>query len=213
MQKMLTALMVVAISSLTLSSCGGGSGKNVKIPGVDGPRLTFIENQMLLSLTLTEATLDFGTRVPFPKMENSYVEVGPDLQSKGYLIQVGVNLKDLQTLLKDEIQSIAPQALPGGRPLPGVVEGQLPALALVVPKLNNLVFYVGPKVFGFFIPVKFPKEMNGFMATYRFYDTEGTAIGNISVVGADSSNRDGGILVLLPIRDKTADMLAAKTAV
>lgn len=213
MKKMLAVLTVLVVSSLTLSSCGGGSGKNVSIPGVDGPRLTFIEDQILLSLTLTEATLDFGARIPFPKMDKSYVEVGPDLKSKGYLIQIGVNFQDLQTILKNEVQNIAPKSLPGGRPLPGVAEGQLPALALVVPKLNNLVFYVGPEIIGFFIPVKFPKELNGYIGTYRFYDTDGTAIGNMSVVGSDSNGQNGGVLVLMPIRGKTSEAITAKTAV
>lgn len=212
--KTTASLLLITTTALSLSSCGGGSGKNVVIPGVDGPRLSIIENQMLLSLTLTEASIDGGARIPFPKMENSYIEVGPDLKSSGYLIQVGVNFNDLSALLKNEVNTIAPKALPGGRPLPGVVEGQLPAVALVVPKLNNLVFYVGPEIFGFFVPVQFPKEMKGYMATFRFYDTDGSAIGNISVVGPDSANQNGGILVLLPIRGKTANALtAAKTAV
>lgn len=205
-----SSLAVVCV--ILVGGCGQGSGKNVKIPGVEGPKVNFIEDQMLLSVALTEAKIDFGARFPFPKMEKSFIEVGPDLQTGGYLIQVGVSLSDLALVLKNEVQSMVPRALPGGRPLPGVIEGELPALALSVPRLNHMVFYVGEAVFGFFIPVQFPIQMKGFMATHRFYDVEGTSIGNLSVVGGDTQNQNGGILVLIRIQGKVSNAMSQTQA-
>lgn len=204
------ALAAVVASALTLGACGKGSGKNVAIPGVDGPRVSLVDNKFLLSAVLTEVQMDFGARVPIPKMANSFIEVGPDLQSKGYLIQFGMDFGDLQALLKDQIGTIDPTTLPGGRPLPGIAAGTLPAIAISVPKLNNIVFYAGNTVFGVFIPVPFPKEMRGLMLTSRFYDSAGESIGNLSVVGPDNDNKNGGVLVLLPIVGKIDQALKAQ---
>lgn len=204
-------LIATAAAALTLGACGKGSSGNETVPGVIGPKVTFVENKFLLSLVIKDLKLDAGVRIPVPKMPNSFLEVGPDLQTSGYLINFGMDLSDLQTLLKEEVQSIAPTTLPGGRPLPGVAAGQLPAIAIQVPKLNNVVFYAGPGVFGVFVPVPFPKEMNGFMLTSRFYDSEGVQVGNLSIVGGDTNNKNGGVLVLLPIVGKVESALNAAT--
>ena len=201
------ALAGMCSIALALGACGTGSDKNPLIPGVRGPNLTFVDQKIILSATLENVQFDFGARVPIPHLGNSYVEVGPDLQSKGLMISIGADLGDITQLLKGEINQVSPQALPGGRPLPGVAAGELPALAVAIQKLDNLVVYIGPKVIGFFIPVKFPKEMNGFMVSSRFYDTEGNRIGTVSVVGPDSSNRNGGVLVLLPIEGKVSQAM------
>ncbi len=196
------ALTGVVAIALTMGACGTGSNKNPIIPGVRGPNLTVVDEKIILSLSLENVQFDFGARVPIPKLANSYVEVGPDLQSKGLLISVAADLNDIIDLAHGEINKISPQALPGGRPLPGVAAGELPAIAVSIQKLDNLVVYLGPKVLGFFIPVKFPREMAGFVVSSRFYDTEGNRIGTVSVVGPDTSNQNGGVLVLLPLEGK-----------
>jgi hypothetical protein len=138
-------------------------------------------------------------------MPNSYLEISPDLQSTGTLIQVGISPTDIAALTGGAVNLLPPQDLPGGRALPGVSGGQLPAVAVQVPAWDNITFYVGPEIFGLFIPVNL--GLAGYEATFRLYDTAGTDIGNISVVGADTTNKNAGVLVLIPIQGQVASIV------
>jgi hypothetical protein len=204
---MLAVLCMVSVSAM-LTGCGaGGSGKNVKIDGVGGPNVSFIDNKFTLTATLANVDVDFGLRLPIPNMEQSYLEIGPDFQSNGLLISIGIDVRDLNKLVGDNVHLLDPTRLPGGRPLPGVVGGQMPGFAVEVPKLNHTAFYVRKDVFGVFIPVKLPwKETIG---TFRFYDDNGNRIGNISLVGADSEGKNSGFLLLINISGQVAKIMAS----
>jgi hypothetical protein len=192
--------------SVSATGCGKGSKKNVKIPGVSGPFVNIVDNKLTMSLTFTEIQFDEGIRLEIPKMPNSYVEVGPDFQSAGYLLSVGLDVNDIKTLTHDGFDVLDPHSLPGGRPLPGVVEGQLPGVAVQIPKLKDVVFYVGPQVFGAFVPVKLPIKTA--IVTHRFYDGAGDQVGNISVVGTDAQNDNSGFLLLINLAGKVGKLLA-----
>jgi hypothetical protein len=189
------------------SGCGKGSGQNIKIDGVTGPNVTFVNGQFLMSVGLTNVNLEGGGRFPIPHMPNSFVEVGPDLQSNGMLISIGLDPNDLNELTGGNVNLLPPQTLPGGRALPGVSGGQLPAVAVQVPKWDNMVFYVGPQIFGVFVPVKL--NMQGYMATFRFYDSNNKQVGNISLVGEDTNKENAGFLVLIPIKGQVQQIMKA----
>ena len=191
--------------ALSVSACGKGSSKNVKIEGVDGPKVNFVDGKLTMAVVLKNAQIDFGVRIPLPYMPQSFLEVGPDFASNGYLINLGVDSKDVIALAKDHVKELDPLTLPGGRPLPGIAEGFLPGLAVQVPKLNDLVFYVGAALFGVFIPVELPWK--DYIGTFRFYDGAGDSIGNISIVGKDSERNTSGFLLLLNLRGKVGNLI------
>jgi hypothetical protein len=201
--------IVVLVSVFTLSigatGCGKGSNKNIKIDGVAGPYVNFVDGKLTMSVILTKVQFDYGTRIPVPYMPNSYLEVGPDFQSNGFMINIGMDPQDLKTLLKDNIALLDPQTLPGGRAIPGIAEGFLPSMALQVPKWDNLVFYAGANLFGLFVPVNLPWK--DYMGTFRFYDGSNTPIGNISIVGKDSNNRNSGFLLLINLKGKVGQLM------
>ncbi len=206
MRMNLIKAVVVSLSIAALASgCGSGSGKNPTISGVTGPNVTYVNGQFTMSLVLTQLNLEGGGTLPIPSMPNSYLEISPDLQSTGTLIQVGISPTDLAALTGGGVNLLPPQDLPGGRALPGVSGGQLPAVAVQVPSWDNITFYVGPQIFGLFVPVNM--GLAGYEATFRFYDTAGTDIGNISVVGADTTGKNAGFLVLIPIQGQVASIV------
>jgi hypothetical protein len=189
--------MIPLIAVSLLSGCGKGTTKNVKIDGVKDPTVGAIDNKLTMAVVLENVSFDGGGRIPIPKMPNSYVEVGPDLQSEGMLISVGVDMRDIAALTHGAINVLDPLTLPGGRPLPGIAQGWMPGLAVQVPKWDNIVFYLGTNLFGTFIPVKLPWQ--NYMGTFRFYADNNQRIGNISIVGLDNDNKNSGFLLLVDL--------------
>ena len=78
------------------------------------------------------------------------MEVSPDFNSTGTLMSFFISTEDL---LNDELHLLPPQTLPGGRNLPGVSEGRLPAVAFSIEALNDTVFYANKNLFGIFLPL------------------------------------------------------------
>ncbi len=198
------ALSVVLGSSLMLTSCGGktAGGSNLKIPGVDGPKISLIQDTVLISVVFENLQLDGGLRYNIPKYPKSYIEISPDLQSSGTLMAINLSLDDV---LNGKLQTLDPQTLPGGRALPGVAGGRLPAVAFTIEKFKNMSFYVGPKLFGVFIPVKDP-GIGGSIITARYYVGANRA-GNLSLVGADSQGENAGILLMLDMNAQVKTQL------
>tara|TARA_R110002049_G_scaffold219962_5_gene391608 strand:+ start:799 stop:1446 length:648 start_codon:yes stop_codon:yes gene_type:complete len=191
-----TKLLVTSLllsAALISTSCGDGSdGRNITIPGVIGPTVTLVDDNVLISMVFENLQVQGGLRYNIPKYNNSYIELSPDFNSTGTLMAVSVSLKDV---FDDDLQQLPPQTLPGGRALPGVVGGRLPAVAFSIPKFNNLGVYIGPKVFGLFVPTG-NLGIGQSIATFRFYSS-GTRTGNISLVGEDANGENSGVLLLL----------------
>ncbi len=192
--KKILPVLFVCFSLTFLPSCGknASGGSSLSIPGVDGPKLQLVGDQMLISMVFENLSVDGGLRYPIPKYPNSHIEIAPDFESAGTLMVVAVDLDDI---FKGNLQQLDPQALPGGRALPGVASGRLPAVAFSIPKWKNLGFYLGPKIFGIFVPVK-GLNMQGAMITARFY-ADGSRRGNISLVGEDENGENSGFLLML----------------
>ena len=192
----LTLLLTI---SLFTTSCGKGkSGSNLSIPGVNGPIVTLQQDDVLISMVFDGLELQGGLRYSIPKYPNSYIEISPDLQSAGTLMAVSISLDDV---FNGNLGKLDPQSLPGGRALPGVASGSLPAVAFSIEKFHNMGVYVGPSIFGIFIPVKGLNLQNS-MITARFY-AGGSRVGNLSLIGEDTNGENGGFLLMLDMKGST----------
>jgi hypothetical protein len=192
--KKLAAASMAVVMALSLTACGGkGTKANPIIAGVIGPTVEVVNGRVVLSMTFENIHIDGGATIPIPKYPNSSVQVGPDFQSTGTLLVVTISVSDF---LGDKGTLFNPQTLPGGRPLPGVAAGELPAIAIQVPQLFNTVFYVGPQVIGLFVPFN-KLNLQGAIVSFRFYDKSGNPIGLLSLVGSDAAGANAGILALV----------------
>lgn len=197
--KTLSATFLLLLS-LTFTGCGKGDGKNIKIAGVTGPTLSVVSDGLLISMVFENIDLNGGLRYPVPEYENSYLEVAPDLQSGGTLLAFYVSYLDVYDN-QDYLTLLDPQTLPGGRPIPGLISGKLPAVAFSIPDLYDMGFYLGNKVYGLWVPVDF--GLNQIVGTFRFYES-GRRVGNISVVGKDANGENSGFFLALDLNSKTA---------
>jgi len=193
LKKAAVAGLTVAMA-ITLTACGGsGKGVNTKIDGISGPDVELVNGRLVLSMVFNNLAIDGGATIPIPKYPNSSVQVGPDFQSAGTLLVLTVSVSDF---IKDKGTAFNPQTLPGGRPLPSVAAGSLPAIAIQVPQLFNSVFYVGPEVLGFFVPFQ-KLDLAGSILTFRFHTKAGEPVGVLGLVGSDAQGKNAGILALI----------------
>ena len=189
--------------SLFLGGCGNEDGSNPVIPGVQGPTLNLVDDGLLVSMVFDNLALDGGLRFPIPDYEESYIELSPDLTSGGTVLAIFVSFIDVFDN-GDFLRSLDPQSLPGGRPIPGLASGRLPAVAFQIPDAFDMGFYIGDKLYGIWIPVDL--GLDGAIATLRFY-SEGRRVGNISLVGADTNGENSGIFLALDLNSSTAKMV------
>lgn len=201
-------LSVVVTLGLFSTSCGKGtSASNIQVPGVNNMSVVLNQDFVLISMVVQSVQLEGGLRYNIPKYPNSYLEISPDLQSAGTLMAVNISLKDVFNV---QTQTLDPQALPGGRALPGVAGGRMPAVAFSIEKFRNMGVYIGPKLFGLFIPVK-NLGIGTSIVTARYY-TGANRIGNISLVGADANGENSGILLMLDMGASVKSQLKAYSA-
>jgi hypothetical protein len=196
-------LLVSSLLTLALfsTSCGkGGAGSsNIQIPGVSQSAITLNNDSVLLSFVFSGIQLDGGLRYNIPKYPNSYIEISPDLQSAGTLMSISVAIEDVAN---SSLLNLDPQSLPGGRALPGVASGRLPSVAFSIEKFHGVTLYVGPKLFGIFIPLH-DLGIGTSIISARYYAGK-TRVGNLSVVGVDENGENAGFLLMLDLSSSTA---------
>lgn len=184
-----TRTLLLGIVALIAVSCG--SQPTVpEIPGMKGPFFNVMDGKVLISMTFDNLEIIGGGRFPLSKMPNSFIELSPG-QTGGTFLQVSLDIVDIDST---DWGLVDPNALPGGRPLPGVVGGRLPSIAVNVPSLNDTTFYVSKQIFGFFIPFKVGSP--GAILTFRIF-MEDKHIGNVSLVGEDQRGENSGMLMLM----------------
>ena len=170
------------------------------IPGVNGPKVNVQNGKILLSMELEKIDLGAGATLPMPKMKNSSITVGPSMSDDGTfggtLIQVAFDLNDIES---DHFKVVDPQLLPDGRPFPFLIDGTLPALAVQVPKAKNMTFYASTNVFGFFLPIKLPKEFN--VSVHYRIKINGKNYGIVSLIHPDEQGEGAGVVALLTLKD------------
>jgi hypothetical protein len=185
-------ILIFLFSVLGLAnSCGNNSSSNIQIAGVKGPNVQLLQDNLNISMVFENVQLDGGLRYNIPKYNYSYLEISPDLQSNGTLLSVSVSLKDI---VDGSLDQLDPQRLPGGRALPGVVGGSLPAVAFSIEKFPNMTFYLSKQTFGIFVPAKI--GIDGAIASFRYYINQKSA-GTISIIGNDDHGENAGVLLLL----------------
>ncbi len=195
---LLTSLLTLALFS---TSCGkGGAGSsNIQVPGVSQSAITLNNDSVLISFVFSGIQLDGGLRYNIPKYPNSYIEISPDLQSSGTLMSINVAIEDVANT---SLQNLDPQTLPGGRALPGVASGRLPAVAFSIEKFHGMSFYVGPKLFGVFVPLH-DLGIGTSIISARYYAGK-TRVGNLSIVGVDENGENAGFLLMLDLSGAAA---------
>lgn len=177
--------------ALILASCVGG-GKNPTIPGIDGPSVILNQDRVRIVMTFHGLPLNAGLRYPIPGMSDSTIEISPDFESNGTLFVLDLYMGDLSDQGSSELQ---PKGLPGGRPLPGVAGGKLPALYFSVQNFPGSVMYLGKSKFGLYLPMALSTP--GIM-TMPYY-VNGKENGTLSLIGQEYFGGPSGILLLLNI--------------
>jgi len=193
--------LVTASTLFFTTSCGQNDTSNIEIAGVKGPTVSLLQDNLLISMVFENVQLDGGLRYNIPKYKYSYLEISPDLQSNGTLMSISVSLKDI---VEGGLDQLDPQKLPGGRNLPGVSTGSLPAVAFSIEKFHNMSFYLGKDAFGIFVPAKI--GVDGAIASFRYYVGQQRA-GTISVVGNDANGENAGVLLMLDMKGQIKKQL------
>ena len=196
----LLTLATIATLGFT-TSCGKNDAANINIAGVKGPTISLLQDNIMITAVFENIQMDGGLRYNIPKYKYSFLEISPDLQSSGTLMQVSVSLKDI---MDEDLGKLDPQKLPGGRNLPGVASGSLPAVAFTIEKFKNMTMYAGKDVFGIFLPVNV--GVDGAIASFRYYIGEKRA-GTISLVGADANGENSGVLLMLDMKGQVKSQL------
>ena len=192
--------IISAIAIFTLgfaSSCENNSTSNIQIAGIQGPSVSLLQDNLLVSMVFENVQLDGGLRYNIPKYKYSYLEISPDLQSNGTLMTISISMKDI---IEGGLDQLDPQKLPGGRNLPGVAGGSLPAVAFSIEKFHNMSFYLGKNIFGIYVPTTV--GVDGAIASFRYYINQ-KAAGTISLVGNDESGQNSGVLLMINLTGTT----------
>jgi len=197
-----TFLMCLVLSfSLFFTGCGGKQTTNIQIPGVSGPKVTLQSENIVIDMVFEKILMEGTLHYAIPKLENSYVDLAVDPATGGAHLAFIININGL---LKGYGSQVDPLKLPGGRLLPGVLSGSLPAVAFTIEKFKNVTFYIGKTVFGFFVP--FDSGIDNSIVTFRYY-VGTTRGGNISLVGRDPQGENSGLLLLLDMTNQAKNQL------
>ena len=205
MQRKGFSVLLLSLFIGLLGLACGKMGSNIKIPGVSGPYFHMSEDYVQISTVFERLNLSTGVRYNIPEYQGSYIELGPDLQSSGTLLSINVKLENI---LDEDLLFMDPKKLPGGRPIPSISSGELPAMALHSRELSNLTFYLSKDVFGVFIPLDFGFDVGvNNILTSRYHSNSGLPIGTISLVGQDENDEHSGIFLLLDITKRTKKLI------
>ncbi|EQC47387.1 hypothetical protein [Bacteriovorax sp. Seq25_V] len=189
------SLGVLTLLSLLFVSVSCGDSGNVSIPGVQGPNVNLLEDNLIVSMVLEDVEIMAGATYKVPKYKKSFLGLNPNLEGVGSVLTFTVSLDDI---FSADVKELDPKTLPGGRMIPGVASGALPAVAFSVDSLKNMAFYVGPSIFGIWVPL--PKfELYGFAWTKAFNVGE-KRVGNVTLFGKDEEGNNSGFFLGLSVK-------------
>lgn len=107
-------------------------------------------------------------------------------------LQGGTSLSmalDLQMALR---APLAPQTLPGGRPIPGIVGGELPG----IPSSGGVI-YLGAHILGVFLPLEHPTPMFLKINIHK----KGLLRGTVRAISPDDQGENSGVLILVALKE------------
>lgn len=177
--------------ALTLSLSSFAKGR---IPGVVGPYINIIDEQVLISMGLTEVELPAYGGGIIPRTENSRLSLEPNNEDGGMLVVLKLDIEDIKKALK--VQSGDSQLLPCGRPIMGFPTGEMKngiRLDLGEDKYN-ISFYFSKTNFGTYVPFKFNLPLREPMAIPLQW--KGKQVGSLSLVGRDGDKSAGGAIFI-----------------
>jgi hypothetical protein len=130
-----------------------------------------------------------------PNYSNSKIDIDFNDKTRETTLKLIIAKADLTNSILDGLKEMS---LPGGRALPGLAKGKLPAEIVTVENFEEMVLYNNSKtgLFGVFVPFK---NVGGTTVLTDKFFMGTTRVGNISAVGKDTSNQHAGILLLLNI--------------
>ena len=181
--------------TLTQSCSGEKAISNLKIPGLEGPFVSLVNKKILIDAVFTDKTfVKRDQKLALPKLKKSFLKIGPAMESgKGTALAFSIDINDV---LEESRFRFGNLTLPGGRPIPGIKGGTLPAISFSVKKLHNMVFYIGFKALGLWIPLAcYTKKM---IITKNFVIGK-KVIGSLSLVGVDRNNKNAGVMLIINI--------------
>lgn len=191
--------LLLCLTAFLLSCVGNGGGQNPVIPGLDGPHVNISRTHVLVSTVFKDLRLAGGLRYPLPKLRDSYVELGPDLQSDGVLLSFSFSIEDI---LGREIGEMEMIGLPGGRALPDVVGGRMPGVAFTVQHFTNMVFYLSDTQMAIYFPWNNTIPNMGF--DYFVGDVKK---GRFHFISPDIFAKNAGYFLLLDLDKRTKKKL------
>lgn len=197
-------LSVFALTLFFSTSCLE-QGKLPKVPGINGPNLNVQDGRIKLSVGFERIRLPGGATLPIPKMDNSTVTFGVDLNG-GSFIKVDFDPKDLEG---DDLKFPPPEKLPDGRDFPFKIEGTLPVIAVNLPRVLDMTLYMGDSYFGFFIPINLPPKLDFKTDVSIDLVINGKSLGAIAWMSKRSSQDISGLVLMLSKKkiDRNGDLI------
>lgn len=189
---------LLLLSALFGTSCGKGSSTSLEIDGVDGPTLSLEEEFLIVKATFENFDLSGSLTYSLEAYENSYLNLY-EAEEGGTTLEMHVSLVDISN---DALTYLEEQNLPGGRNIPGVSTGTLPAFNFKIKELEGLAFYLSNDYFGAFVPLKGLNIGTNNIVTANFYVSD-SKIGTLSAVGPDENEENAGFFLLLNLTKTT----------
>lgn len=187
-------VILFLLGFLLLPACGQYSGSgDGNIEGVSKYSFTVANGRATLAVVFDKLKIDAGVRIPLQRPADGYIEMGPDFNSGGTLFVISAPLASLLGGNGDLLQV----GLPDGRPIPGVYNGVIGAVAVKLPLFGISYLYLGSDVYGIFLPLELPNVP--VIVTTKMRDEKGNIIGIISGIPKGSKGQISGVLFLFPV--------------
>ncbi len=186
-QRLFKVCRLLAISSLILVFSGASrcSGPKIKLPDV---QFTF-GDPVTLSFQLKNEVI-VGARLPIPDVEGAFVELVPEFGTQPPRVLFSIPASQFDN---DKFRLRDPKSLPDGRPFPSYVDKNLPAVAIEVPMLKHITFYLGKEIAAMFVPTNRIFDPDAEI-TVSFSDNAGRLVGYITRIPTVNA-KNGGFFV------------------
>lgn len=185
-------VLFFTLTLLLATSCGE-QPKLPQITGIKGPQFNLVNGQVLITIKLLRANLNFGAKVPVPKTKNSFLEVTPNIEETGTLVVFTLDVEDLRSM---NVGIGDGNTLPDGRGIPGVAGGTLQNSLRADTELLDMSFYFTKNLFGFYIPIGW--DTAGFQGAYTIF-VNNKEIGVLGAVASDQQGHGAGITLFLKL--------------